>query len=239
MKKIVNLSGLVLGFLILATSCIFDGPGINGDGNVVKKTRKVGDFSELKISHGMNVYISQGSESKVVVNADENLHDVIETKIEGDALVITANRNIRSAKTKKVFVTVSDLSKISASAGCNVFSETVIKSQNLDLSCSAGSNMNLEVKAENINISVHAGSNAKLEGVTSNFEASASSGANIKSKALKAKNGIAKVSSGANIWLTSEEYLSANASSGGNIHYYGNPESTDIKKSSGGNVIKK
>ena len=60
-----------------------------------------------------------------------------------------------------------------------------------------------------------------------------------KDEKLKSQNTIAKTSSGANIWITSEKSLTGNSSSGGNVFYYGNPDNTDIERSSGGNVIKK
>ena len=223
----------------ISTSCIFMGPSIKGNGNVVEETRKVKEFDEIKVSRGMNVYISQGDETKVVVKADENLLDAIETKIEGNTLKVTSNQNIRRAKTKKVFVTTPNISMIKTTAGSNVYSETVINSRNLDLSSSAGSNMKLKVNADHLTVSVSAGSNIKLEGKSESFSGKATSGSNLKAEELTTKNCEVNVSSGANIWINTKNDFEGHASSGGNIFYYGNPGTTDIEKSSGGNVIKK
>jgi len=239
MKQKITLLAIVIFAMLVTTSCIYTGPSIKGNGNVVEENRKTGDFKEVRVSRGMNVYISQGDFTKVTVKADENLLDAIETRIEGDALKVTSNTNIRSATVKKVFVTVPDISLIKASAGSNVFSETLINSKSLDLSSSAGSNMKLDVNTQNLDASVSAGSNIKLEGKTENFYGKASSGSNLKAEELTSKYCEVKVSSGANIWISVQEDLKAGASSGGNIFYYGNPGSTDINKSSGGNVIKK
>jgi hypothetical protein len=224
---------------ILSTSCIFMTPSINGDGNVVEENRKVGDFDEIKVSRGMNVYISQGEKIKVVVKADENLLDAIETRIEGDVLEITSNKNIRKATTKKVYVTLPTIKQIKASAGSNVFSQSTLKSKNLRLSGSAGSNMKIEVDCGKMDVSVSAGSNMMLEGKASSFLGKASAGSNLKAEGLISKKCQVKTSSGANIWISVKNNLTAQASSGGNIFYYGNPETTDVEKSSGGNVIKK
>jgi hypothetical protein len=224
---------------ILSTSCIFMTPSINGDGNVVEENRKVGDFDEIKVSRGMNVYISQGEKIKVVVKADENLLDAIETRIEGDVLKITSNKNIRKATTKKVYVTLPKIKRIKASAGSNVFSQSTLKSKNLRLSGSAGSNMKIEVDCGKMDVSVSAGSNMMLEGKASSFLGKASAGSNLKAEGLISKKCQVKTSSGANIWISVKNNLTAQASSGGNIFYYGNPETTDVEKSSGGNVIKK
>lgn len=225
--------------IFLASSCIFVGPSIKGNGNVVEENRKTAEFNELKVSRGMNVYISQGSPAKIVVKADENLIKAIETQIEGNVLKVTANNNIRKATAKKVFVTTPEIRNIKSVAGSNVYSQTVIKSGRLEVSSSAGSNIKLKVNTKNLEVSSSAGSNVKLEGTTKSFSAKASAGSTIKSKDLKSSDCYAKASSGANIWVTVDNDFEGHASSGGNVFYYGNPSSTSINKSSGGNVIKK
>jgi hypothetical protein len=185
----------------------------------------------------MNVYISKGDENKAVVQADENLQEVIEVKTENDVLIIRAKQNIRSAKTKKVFVTAMHLSNIESSSGSNVYSETKLLFKKMELSGSSGSNMNLEVASETIEASASSGSNLKLKGNTKNFVGATSSGSNIKAEQLESEKCQARASSGSNIWITATGEVKADASSGSNIFVFGNPGNTDIEKSSGGNVI--
>jgi len=240
MKKGIQILNLFLLLsVIISTSCVFMEPSLKGNGNVVEETRKVGEFDEIKVSRGMNVYISQASEHKVVVKADENLMDAIKIKLEGSTLKITTDKNIRKATTKKVFVSAPDISLIGSSSGSNVYSETVLKSKNLDLSSSSGSNMKLKVRSYNLDVSVSSGSNIRLEGNADSFSGKATSGSNLKAEDLISENCTARVSSGANIWISAKDNFDGHASSGGNIFYYGDPESTDIEKSSGGNVIKR
>jgi hypothetical protein len=88
-------------------------------------------------------------------------------------------------------------------------------------------------------VSVSSGANIKLEGTANLFSGKATSGSNLKAEDLISKNCTAKVSSGANVWISAKDNFDGHASSGGNIFYYGDPESPDIEKSSGGNVIKR
>jgi hypothetical protein len=232
--------GLFGGFLVLMitmSSCILS-PSISGNGNVEEENRSLGGFDEIKVSRGMNVYIAQGPETKVVVKADENLLDAIETVVEGDVLVVTCRANIRHAKAKAVYVTLPNLEHVRATAGSNVYSEDTIHTDDLEVSATAGSNIKLKLTAGHIDASVSAGSNIRMEGSTGEIVAKASSGSNIKAEELKAESAEVKVSSGANIWITAGKELNAAASSGGNIFYSGNPSDTNISKSSGGNVIK-
>lgn len=206
---------------------------------MLEQKRNLDNFNQIKVSRGMNVYISEGNETTVLVKADENLLEVIETEINGNVLKVTCSANIRKAKVKKVFITVPNLKAIEAFAGSNIYSETVLNFDELEVSASAGSNVTLEINSDNTNASASAGSNLKLKGKTNSFIAKASSGSNIKANDLRTTNSEAKVNSGANIWVLVKNNFKGNANSGGNVFYYGNPSSTDINRSSGGNVIKK
>jgi hypothetical protein len=238
MKSKIFSSLLVFITVLLFSSCIFMGPSIKGNGNVVEETRNVGSFDEIKATRGMNVYISQGEEIKVRVEADENLLDAIETKVEQNTLVVSTSKNIRSSTSKKVYVTVSEVNSIKSTAGSNVYSENQIKAKSLDLTASAGSNMHLDVEVRRLNVSASAGSNIKLEGRSEVFVAKASAGSNIKAEDLITGECEARASSGANIWIEVQNKLDGHASSGGNVFYSGNPQSINTENSSGGNVKK-
>ena len=227
----------LLSLPLLFTSCIFS-PTMKGNGNVVKEERELDAFDEIKASRGINLYLTQGEARALVIEADENLVDVIETEVVGDELIIRSTANVKNAKSFKVYVTAPEFEAIKATAGCNIYSENELSTDELELKASAGSNIKLEINATTVNASSSAGSNIKLEGLAEDFYGQASSGSNIKAEDLKAKKAEVKVSSGANIWIRSDKRLEAHASSGGNIFYAGNPAETDVHKSSGGNVIK-
>ena len=106
MKSIKTLLLLVLVATI--SSCQFDVNlnHENGNGNVTKEERTVNqEFDKVRGSSGIDVYLTEGSENKIVVEADENLLEIIETNISNGKLTIKANKNIGRSKAKKVHVT--------------------------------------------------------------------------------------------------------------------------------------
>ena len=236
MKKAVILLTAIFVSVILS-SCIFTG-SVEGNGKVVEETRDLGDFDKISVTRGMNVYISQGPVQKVVVSADENLLDVIETSVSDRTLKVSCNRGIRKAESNKVLVTVPNIDLLKTTAGSNVFAEDTLNLKILEVKSTAGSNIKLVLNAEELNVSAVAGSNIFLDGTSESFTAKANSGSNVKAGDLRAVTCDLKASSGANIWINVQKELSARVSSGANVFYYGNPETTNIEKSSGGNVIK-
>ena len=233
------LIGVFTVLSIIFSSCWFLGPSVKGNGNVTEETRQLAVFDQIKVSRGMNVYITQGSPQKVVVIADNNLHEVITTKVEGGVLKVSADENIRWAKEKKVMVTVEKLSAVETTSGSNVWSQNQIMSEFIELKASSGANQTMEVNAKILKATCSSGANIRLSGLAKEAQLEASSGANLKGEDLKADNCNMSASSGGNVSSTVIERLEANASSGGNVVYYGDPGTTDVNTSSGGNIHKK
>lgn len=237
--KQIQLIGVFAFLSLVLSSCWFMGPSVRGNGKVTEEVRQVGEFDQIQVSRGMNVYVMQGSPAKVVVIADNNLHEVIETKVEGGVLKVYVNENVRWAKEKKVMVTVEKLSGVQASSGSNAWSQNQIMSENLELKASSGANLSMDVNAKYLKADCSSGANIKLSGLAKESDLETSSGANLKGEELKAENCKMRASSGGNVSSTVNGRLEAHASSGGNVVYYGEPTETDVNTSSGGNIHKK
>jgi len=230
----------ILAMLML--SCNFDfniDAGITGDGNVITETRAVNqDFNGITASRGLDVYISQGNDYGISVEADENLHDIIVTEVENGILKISTTENIRKSKAQKVMVSTKNLEFIKATSGSDVYSEGTISAVNLKLEANSGADLDVDIETENLTCSSSSGSDIRVRGNTINLKARATSGSDINAKSLKAEISDVEANSGSDIFVYTSKELTANASSGGDVHYYGNPEK--VKKSDGvsGSVIK-
>lgn len=222
---------------LLMSSCWFLGPSVRGNGEVKTEERSVGEFDQIEVERGINVYVTQGSPTKVVVIADSNLHEIIETRRHGKELLVSAYENIKWAKEKKVVITVENIYSIKCSSGANFYSENKFITTSLDIKASSGANIKVELETKNLKADASSGANIYLSGNSEEAEIEASSGANIKSAELMVVNCKMRASSGANVSANVRGKLEAKASSGGNVSYFGTPETTNIEKSSGGNVF--
>lgn len=238
-RKQLQLGGTFFLLSILLSSCWFMGPSVRGNGHVKEEVRQVDEFDQISVSRGMNVYITQGSPQKVVVIADSNLHDIIQTKVHGHELQIYADENIRWASEKKVMVTVENLNAIKASSGANAYSQGQIMSEDMEISAGSGANQTIELNVKNLKADCSSGANIRLSGIAKEAELETSSGANLICPDLKADQCKMSASSGGNVSATVTEKLEAHASSGGNVSYYGEPASIDVHTSSGGNIHRK
>lgn len=221
------------------SSCVFSfSPGIDGKGDVVTTTRSVEPFAAIKVSSGLDLYITQGAEISVTVKTYENLQDIIITKVEDGKLKIYCDERIR-ADIKRIDVTVPDLTELHCSAGSDTWVVDTLNVNSLDVSVSSGANATINVIAQKVIFGVSSGADARLTGKADVLNCDASSGANLNAYDFISKICTADASSGADIDVYVTESFTGSASSGADISYRGNPASKNISNSSGGSVYSK
>ena len=232
--------GLIVSIMLM--SCQFNsnfGIGVRGNGNVETIERHINeDFNEIKVSRGLDVYLTQSDNISVEVEADQNLHDIIMTEVENNVLRIYADENINYSASKKVMVSFKTINKITATSGSDVYSTNTITVESLELKTTSGSDMELDVDTHVIECRSTSGSDLRLSGRTDKLYAEATSGSDIKAGNLKTKTCEARATSGADITVNTSEELYAKASSGGDIKYYGNPEKISKKDGVSGSIRK-
>jgi len=234
MKTLLKISA-VLFLFISTTSCTFN--GVKGNGDVITKNRKISnDFTKIKVSRGLDVYITKNSKVSLVVEADENLHDLIKTEVKNGTLIITSEKNIWRAKSKKIHLSVENLNEILVSSGAEVYSENTLDYDDLKVTATSGSEATLRLNVNNLVSKSSSGADIKLSGKAIDFDVSASSGSDILAYNLEAKNIIAKASSGSDIKVFATGSFDGTATSGADIRYKGKPKIVQKNSNSGGSI---
>lgn len=213
---------------------------INGNRNVITENRKANeDFTKIKVSTGLDLYITQGATTEIIVEADENLQDIIITEINNGVLKIYSEKNIWRAKARKVYVTLETLEGLSATSGSDIYSQKTLQVNDLAVSATSGANIRIDLDANSVTSSATSGADIEITGIANNHTSSATSGASIDAYNLRSKNVTVKVSSGADINIYASESIAAKATSGGDIDFKGSPKSVTKKSSSGGSISAK
>jgi hypothetical protein len=234
-----NLKYFTAAVLCIAISVCVDGQWrktVYGDGNVVKKERTAGAFTAVKVSTGIDVFLSQGDKMSLWVEADENLHEYIITEVKDGALHVYTDANIRKAERKRVYVTMKEIKYLSTSSAGDMIGETPVRTENLELNASSAGDIKLEVYAKNVEVNISSSGDMTLTGEADILEGDLSSAGDLNAYDFKVREADIDVSSagGADIYVT--ERLRANASSAGDVNYKGNPKYLDSHSSSAGGI---
>lgn len=236
MKTIQLFSLVLLFFTVLFTEGV-----IASSAGISKQNRPVAEFHGISVSSGIDLYITQDNVEKVRVEADDDDMKNLITEVEDGILKIYMKEKSWlhldwTHTARKVYVSFKMLDKLEASAGSDIFSQSALKLKQLKLDASSGSDIKLELTAEKVEAQTSSGSDIKLNGKAEYLQANASSAGDIDAIYFQVKRCDADVSSGSDIRVHVTEQLNANASSGGDIAYRGNPIKKNINESSGGDV---
>ena len=239
MKKVSYLFAVLT---LSLSSCMLDGLnyGISGNGNVVEETRDVDGFTGVHISSGIDVLLTEGNQFEVVVEADENLQEVIETELRGNMLVVGTDRvNIRRAEAKRVYVTLPRLEELKISSAGDCDGQTPFRCEDLRISISSAGDLSLEVEADRIDVDISSSGDAKITGKANVLDASLSSAGDLDAWDLEARVVEVNVSSAGDARVFATEEISMDASSAGNIYYRGDPRVLHSRSSSAGEIVKR
>lgn len=230
---------MILTLSVLLVSCV-DGQWnktVRGNGNVVKKERPASYFNSIRVSSGIDVYLTQGDKESIEVEADENLHEYIITEIKDGRLnVYSDNINIREAERKRVNVTIKDVKSLRTSSAGDIIGVTPVRGDIMEIAASSAGDIRLEVYATEVEVSISSAGDVKLNGEADKLGADLSSAGDLSAGDLKVKEAKISVSSAgdANVYVTDK--LVARSSSAGNITYHGSPKFLDAHSSSAGGI---
>jgi len=225
--KTAFFSSLLLFFLQLASA-------------QVKETREMKDFTNINVGGGIDLFIEQGDQVRVIAEAgNQQMLESLVTEVDGNTLKIHNSEKFWRPGSRKVYVTVKNIEGINASGGSDVYSENGIKVTTLKLTASGGSDIEMKLEAGELVCTISGGSDARLFGKAGKFSASASGGSNIKAKELVTDISDIHASGGSDVYITVNDELSAKTSGGSDIDYYGDAKVTNINANGGSDVNKK
>ncbi len=161
--------------------------------NITSQTKDVSDFSKLDISEDFKVFL-QFSETKeeVVIEANENLHELINVEKNGKTLKISTNsysysydsRNDKngSAKEKLVaYITVKELTKVKADEDVIIEMQGKLYSDNLTISLNEDSEMSGDLEVQNLIVDLDEDSILDIKGSAEQMDVKATEDSIIKS----------------------------------------------------------
>lgn len=198
------------------------------------KTVALSNYSEVTVSSGIDLYLSQSNSENIKVTAHADLIKNVVVEKSGNNLIIKYKDNIswgRLFKNQsiKVYVNYKTLNAITASGGSDVYTQNTLKTNKLIAQASGGSDMELNVVAKDIEIRTSGGSDLDLKGSAVNMIAQASGGSDIDAYGFIVEYAKVTASGGSDANVHVTKALEANASGGSDINYKGD---ASLKKTS-------
>ena len=222
-----SLPRLVPILLMAAASTLFAacadgilGIGEEGSGNLVTETRDVASFSSIDVGSALalDVIVDPDAAQSVVVTFDDNLIDMVVTRISGDTLVleIDGSINLTGNADRTIAVTMGELASLEASGATAV---------------------NVRGATERFDsLEVSGASVVEMTGATSSYRLDASGASSVDLRDLSATDIDIDVSGASSVDISATGTIEGSASGASNLEVYGTPTSVLVDTSGASSV---
>ena len=223
-----------------ATSCR-KGIFVTGNKNVITEKRELSGFSKLANNGSFEVTIIKDTISYVVIEAESNIIQYIETRVDKGALIIDTRETINARRPMKLTVYTPEMEAMELNGSGSVFSEAFVSesfsavvdgsgnitatatSTNTYLRINGSGNLTANLLTENLDAEIHGSGSIKLygQGIHSDMEIHGSG--DIDYFDFQQKYCAAISDGSGNIYVQVTDLLDAKILGSGSVYYRGNP----------------
>lgn len=237
MKKII----VFIAGLFIAGAALAQKQTVINDPNA--EVRNVKNFHAIRVSHAINLYLTQSGEEAVAVSARETKYrDRIRTEVKDGVLNIWYDNEgwkwSNDNKKLKAYVSVKTLDKLGASGASDVIVDGVISGDRLEIELSGASDFKGGVKVNELNLDQSGASDITISGSAGKVTIEASGASDFKGYDLVTDNCNAHASGASDIKISCNKELSAHASGASSIYYRGTAVIRDLHSNGASTVGK-
>ena len=229
--------GIVL-FSLLSFTFIFSF-GIKGSGKLIKETRVVENFNAIKAGGAFNINVIKGSPQSLIIETDDNLMELITSKVKNGELKLSTDGNINNSTKMNVYITIPSLKALDLSGACELTSESRFESDNMEIEQSGAASSFIKIHCNKLDIDISGAANINISGYSQKLEAEVSGASNINAYDLEVENAVIDCSGAASTKITVNKSLNGEASGASSIKYKGNPKNVDIRTSGAADIKRK
>lgn len=201
---------------------------IRGNGKVITETRDLKDFQEVTYESSGVLYISQGEQEQVRIEAEENILPSISTRVSRGNLTIDQHDCTHRTRTINVYVTLKEFKGVQIEGSADVIGETPLKGDLVDIATYGSGDMNLEIQANGLEATISGSGDMSLSGKTSDLDITIRGSGDIQARKLEASKVAISIFGSGDTTVQAKEDISVSIFGSGDVYYLGRPVVSDL-----------
>jgi len=202
-----------------------------------KEERDVSSFSGVSLGISGDLYLTQGSPQKVVIQADDDL-DEIKTQVKDGVLRIKTDKWNSRIRGVKIWITLAEVEALHVSGSGDIIAESPVNTDEIEVKVSGSGSINIDkLRADEIGAAISGSGDLKLAGSADEMDLRISGSGSVYAMGLKVNECDIKISGSGSCKIDVADELDASISGSGRVTYYGNPQ-IDARVSGSGKVRK-
>src|SRR4051794_26691761 len=106
---------------VVVSGCVADMMDrVMGSGNLKTEPREIGQFNQVRSEGAADVAVTIGQPQSITVTADDNILPLIETKVDGQTLVLTNHGHYSTRNGVKVAITCASMKDVDLTGSGNI-----------------------------------------------------------------------------------------------------------------------
>ncbi len=213
LKKILFTAIALSSFLL--QSCFFS--CVDGEGEVVTETLSVDDYEEISLDFNADLEIIPSAESKVVIEAYENLLAEMDIEVRGDELELGSENCINSDRTIKIKAYGNNLTGITLNGSGIIYTAAPIKSESFELKINGSGDVQIAADVEDFECKINGSGDVNLSGKTDHFEVKINGSGEVNAKKLIATKKTVKINGSGDVMLSDCDNLETSINGSGDV----------------------
>jgi hypothetical protein len=188
-------------------------PRVEGSGVLKSEPRDVEAFTQLTIQGAMDAKVTIGQQQSVTVEADDNILPLIETKVDGDKLLVSSTGRYNTKNPIRLTITVPSFKGVAINGSGDV-DVSGLNGESFATAINGSGDVTATGTAESVSVAIHGSGDVRLD-------------------QLQAKNGKVAVAGSGDVTINASDELKVSIAGSGDVKYMGSPKVTRSVAGSG------
>lgn len=234
----MRLSSLAAAVLLSAGLFASCGPlaCVKGTGDVVKKDLAVTGFSGIELMGALDVQLTRGTETRVTVEGQSNLIDLLETTVSNGVWKIRTRECYSTDKPFVVHISAPVIDRVHVQGSGDVTGTDAFEAEVMDLAVQGSGDIKMNVTAKQVVAMVQGSGDIALQGSASDLTCTLQGSGDVKAADLKTDRTKATITGSGDVSVTVNSSLNASITGSGNVKYRGNPPEVHSHVTGSGDV---
>jgi hypothetical protein len=211
---------------------------VDGSNVVIEENRNVSYFDAIRLIGAFKLFLIKGPSQALRLEGEDNILPIIETRVEGDTLVIESTQPYKSQVGITIYVSIEKIRGLEIDGTSKIIGEEDLDADDLHLEIIGAGEIDLTVSAQSIFTRIVGAGKISLQGDASQHQVEIEGAGNIEATNLQVSSYDIIINGAGSCRIFVTNVLNVIIHGGGIIYYRGSPTVINSTITGAGRLIR-
>jgi len=221
---ILILLAIAVVITLQVTGNLITGKITSASGEIISKSYDISDFENINLIGSGNIFLTQGKEYSLNIQADKNIIEKLNVEVQGDTLKIgDVGFLLFNINPIKIYITMPEVTSVRIGGSGSIQTQNTINSQDLSLIVDGSGKINTNLNVEKLSTKILGSGSATYIGKANEHNIKIEGSGSIKAFDLTNKITNINIIGSGSTQVSPTDNLNVKISGSGSVKYQGNP----------------